>query len=451
MKSSVLHKLLIGFFCVISPICIAEDLMEIYRKAVLHDPQILGAKNTNNAANESVTEAASQLLPQVNFQYSRGKVKERVRTRSQSLFSTVIDEEVNITRYDDVNRSLSLTMPLYNRAFSKNYQRAESELLQSDAEFLSIQQDLILRTAERYLEALSAKNEIGLVLSEKVALQRQLKLVQVMMRSGNAPKSELYDVQARYASVEADEINARNLHNNRLEALREIVGDISGELAVLKPDITLIAPNPQNSQAWIKIAVEKNPQIIVRSRAVDASRHQIAVDKSGHLPVVNLSANITERDNLESSRGTDEETRGIFLTFDLPLYQGGSVSARTRRSYELYEKVSQDLREIKYSIQRSTLEAYNGIISAISRINALNKSVDAQSLALEQRKKGFRSGLYTTLDVLDAERDVYESKRDYANARYDYFLNWLRLKHSAGIMTEADVREVNQWLQKEAL
>jgi outer membrane protein len=450
MRKFLLYKLLLGYLFFVAQISVAEDLMEIYQKAVLYNPQVLGAKNVNKAAVEVVTQATGQLLPQVSFQYARSKTKQIVDESENSFFTPVGE-----TIYNSANYSLSVTQPLFNWASYKNYRKSQSELSQADAEFFGIQQDLILRTTERYIEALAANDGIGLVLSEKTALQRQLEQVRLMTRSGTVPKSELYDVQARYASVEADEISARSAYNNSLEALREIVGDISGQLSVLKPGITLVAPEPQEPDFWMKRAIENNPRVIVRSRAVDASQHQIGVDTAGHLPVLSISASINESDDignsLGSDLGSDEETRQVQLTLDIPLYQGGTVSARARSSYQLYEKASQDLREIKYSIQRSTRESYNGIISAISRVNALDKSVEAQQLALQQRKKGFRSGLYTGLDVLDAERDLHEAKRNYASARYDYLLNWLRLKHSAGIMAEKDVREINQWLQKAAL
>ena len=444
MKFFLLYTVWLGYLLSMSYNCAAEDLLEIYRKAVRNDPQVLGAKNVNNAAEEGVKQAAGQLSAQINFQYTRGKVEEKV-DESENIFFNPVGDNI----YDNVNYSLSFTQPLFNWSLLKSYHKAESELLQADAEFLSVQQDLVLRVIERYLEVLSAKDEIALVLSEKAALQRQLQQVQLMLHSGTAPKSELYDVQARYASVQADEISARNTYNDSLEALREIVGDILGPLAELKPNMALVAPNPRDPGAWIKMAIEQNPRVIVRSRAVDAARHQISADRAGHLPVLSLSASINQSDDLNNSTGTDEETRELFVTLEVPLFQGGVVSARARRSYQLYEKAFQDLREVKNSIQRSTREAYDGIIGAISRVEALDKSVAAQVLALDQRRKGFRSGLYNALDVLDAERNVYEARRDYAGARYDYLLNWLRLKHATGTMTEAEVQEINQWLQKE--
>lgn len=49
--------------------------------------------------------------------------------------------------------------------------------------------------------------------------------------------------------------------------------------------------------------------------------------------------------------------------------------------------------------------------------------------------------------MLDAERDVYEAKRDYSRARYDYLLNGLRLKHAVGTINENDIKSINVWLQ----
>lgn len=425
---------------------LAEDIMEIYRKALLNDPQILSARYAHSAAGEVADESFGRMLPQLGFDYSYSDTNQEVLSTDNPFALPEGKTEFSTTEY-----SLTLSQPIFNWGLYTGYKQAKAGVLRADAELASKQQDLILRTAELYLEALAAADESGFAASEKAAVHKQLELVQTMMRSGMARKTELYDAQARYASVEADEISANSVHDDKLQALREMVGELSGTLAKLKDNLNLVYPEPRNPEEWMQAAIKQNPRIVSQLRAVDVSRYEVSLQKAGHLPTLNLTARLSNRDAEDAQLGalnaSEVETGDIMLNLNVPIYQGGIVSSRARQSQQLHQKARQELTEMQRAVQRAARAAYYGIISAISKVGALEKSVKSQELALHSKQQGYRSGLYTSLDVLDAERDVYEAKRDYSRARYDYLLNGFRLKHAVGTLNKADVEGLNFWLQ----
>lgn len=425
---------------------LAEDLMEIYHKAMKNDPQMLSAKYAHLAAGELVDETYGRMLPQVGFEYSFSKTRQdTISGSNSSLFGTTL----GVRKFDTTDYSLTLTQPLFDWSLYTGYAQAKAEVSRTNAEYASLQQDFILRTAERYLETLAAADASSFAGAEKAAVGKQLELVQGMMNSGLGRKTELYDAQARYASVEADEIGAASALDDNVQALREMVGELSGELATLKENLTLIHPDPQDPEVWMEAALKQNPRIILQLRALDVSRHEVSLQKAGHMPTLNLTARFNNRDTEETvfdADGSETETTDLLLSLNIPIYQGGIVSSRTRKSQQLHQKARQDLTEMQRAVQRAARSGYYGIISAISKVEALAKSVKSQELALESKQRGYRSGLYTSLDVLDAERDAYEAKRDYSRARYDYLLNGLRLKHAVGTLNEADLEAMNRWL-----
>jgi outer membrane protein len=433
----------LGPLLTMSMVVQAEDLMQIYRKALLNDPEILGAQYARAAANESAEEAVGKMYPQVAFEYSRASIEQEI-TDSDNPFQPEDEDD-----YPTEDYSLTLTQPLYNRALYTGYQQAKTDIQRADAEFASKQQDLILRAAQAYLEVLAASDEVGFTGAEKLAVGKQLELVQSMMISGMARKTELYDARARYASVEADEIGATSTLDDKLQALREMVGELEGDLLTLKTELDLVKPDPLDPESWMQAAVEQNPRVLLQLKTVQVSRYEVMLQKAGHMPTVDLTARYNESDSEGSlfGGGNEVETSNVMLRLNVPIYQGGIVNSRTRRSQQLHQKAMQDLTAIQRSVQRAARAAYYGIISAISKVNALDKSVSAQQLALQSKQQGNRSGLYTSLDVIDAERDVYEAKRNYARARYEYLLNTLRLKHAVGTLSEADVESINVWLR----
>ena len=443
ISSWMISILWLGSLLTMSTAAQAEDLMQVYRKALSNDPEILGAQYARAAADESVEEAVGKMYPQVAFEYSRSEVEQEI-TDSDNPFQPEDKDD-----YPTEDYSLTLTQPLYNRTLYTGYRQAKVDIQRADAEFASKQQDLILRTAQAYLEVLAASDAVGFASAEKLAVEKQLELVQSMMSSGMARKTELYDARARYASVEADEIGAQSTLDDKLQGLREMVGELEGDLATLKTELDLVRPDPLDPKSWMQAAIEQNPRVLLQLKTVQVSRYEIMLQKAGHMPTVDLTARYNDRDSEGSlfGGGNEVETTELMLRLNIPIYQGGIVTSRSRRAQQLHQQALQELTAMQRAVQRAARAAYYGIISAISKVNALDKSVSAQQLALQSRQEGNRSGLYTSLDVLDAERDVYEAKRDYARARYDYLLNTLRLKHAVGTLDEADVESINVWLQ----
>ena len=443
LTSRLMKILWISFILMIFQSAQAEDLMEVYRKALINDPQILGAEYTRAAANESVKEAVGRMLPQLAFEYSHSDTDQEI-TESDNPFQPTGRDRFPTTEY-----SLTLTQPLFNWALYTGYKQAKTDIARADAEFASIQQDLILRTAQAYLEVLAATDAVEFAKAEETAVQKQLELVRSRMSAGIARKTELYDAEARFASVEADVISTTNDLDDKLQALREIVGELSGNLARLKPDLKLVRPHPGDPESWMQAAIIQNPRVIVQARAVQISRQEVSLQKSAHMPTLDLTARLNNRDTEGSlfGGGNEVESSEILLRLNIPIYQGGIVNSRTRRALQFHQKAQYDLTAIQRAVQRSARAAYHGIISAISKVNALSKSVRSQDLALQLKQEGYRSGLYTNLDVLDAERDLHEAKRDYARARYEYLINGLSLKHSVGTLNEADLEAINRWLQ----
>jgi outer membrane protein len=86
------------------------------------------------------------------------------------------------------------------------------------------------------------------------------------------------------------------------------------------------------------------------------------------------------------------------------------------------------------------------VISGISRVQALKQAVVSNEKALESTQAGYEVGTRTTVDVLNARRNLFSARRDYARSRYDYILDTLRLKQAAGIVTVEDLQQINTWL-----
>ncbi|MBI4861724.1 MAG: TolC family protein [Candidatus Riflebacteria bacterium] len=173
---------------------------------------------------------------------------------------------------------------------------------------------------------------------------------------------------------------------------------------------------------------------------------------AGHYPVVSLIARQGERDAQGTlfGGGSDVVTDDFVVRVDLPIYQGEFVMAKTREASKLAKSAAFDRDAKTRSARRQARSAFLGINAAIQRVQALQEAIRHGEIALAARQEGYRSGLYTVVPVLDAERDLYSARRDHAQARYDYLLKSLLLSQAVGTLGESDLSFVERCVEPPA-
>jgi outer membrane protein len=149
---------------------------------------------------------------------------------------------------------------------------------------------------------------------------------------------------------------------------------------------------------------------------------------------------------LRSGTGTDLETDSLSLQFALPIFGGGSTSARVQQAVYQHRAARERLERTARETERQTRDAYLGVISGISRVEALKQAFESAKTALKATEAGYEVGTRTTVDVLDARRTVFTAETNYLRSRYDYLINGLRLKQAAGTLTVEDMAQIDGML-----
>ena len=219
------------------------------------------------------------------------------------------------------------------------------------------------------------------------------------------------------------------------------------QLATLSDKLPLISPEPADIERWTDTALKQNFKLASAQAATRIALQEIEVQRAGHLPTVDVVGSHGTND-LGGGRFGDTETTdsAIGMQMNLPIYEGGFVQSSTREAVHRHEAAIDQEEQQRRSVIRTCRDAYRGVISGISRVQALQQAVVSQQTALEATQAGFEVGTRTAVDVVTQERQLFGAKRDYAKARYDYILNTLRLRQAAGTLTPADLDTINQWL-----
>lgn len=413
----------------------ADSLEDIFQKALQNDPQFQAAYYEHLSAAEIRTQAWSALRPTIGFSYDYSDTTQDIISSDNTVFAS------GSTTFTTDAYTLSLTQPIFRYASIVRLGQSKIEVQRADIQFDAALQDLIVRVSEKYLLALASQDQLTFAQAEQSADERHFELAKGRHEMGLSPITDLHDAKARLAAVKARTIEAEHMFDDSLQALREMTGDEVTDLVPLREDMELIIPEPAELERWVDVSLQQNLLLNGQRLAVRIAEKETSRQKAGHYPTLDLVGqfNNTTTEGTLFGGGSEVETTDLTLQLNVPIYEGGSVSSRTRQAASLHQRSLQDLEAGIRSVSRQARSAYLGVQSAINRVEALEQAVVSQKLTLEAKMEGFRAGLFTGLAVLDAERDLYQAKQAHALARYDYLLNTLRLRQGAGTLNAEDL------------
>jgi outer membrane protein len=454
MKKTILSSMLcMGVSMGLSTSVFADDLYQVYQMAVEKDPTINRAKADRDAAFEGISISRASLLPQISgaISYSDGSRESNQQISGPTVANPDSPEVfANFSQDSEtVNMNINLGMSLYDHRNWIALNRAEKVAQQSDTNYALTQQDLIVRTTDAYLAILRAKDTLTFVQAEKRAIERQLEQTKQRFNVGLTAITDVHEAQANFDNTVAQEIITENVVELRLEQMREITGKYHGNISVLNTEsFSASRPFPEGVDNWLKIAEEKNLDLMVRNIAKDIAKEDISSAKAGHYPTLSLSGSygkrIEEETNGISFPSTDSNSIGV--TLNVPIYSGGAVNAQTAQARYRFVAASENLELTFRSTVRSVRSAYNDVIAATSTIRALKQAVVSADSALKATEAGFDVGTRTIVDVLNSTRNQFDARQRLASARYDFISAILDLKRASGNLTEQDLVDINRGL-----
>jgi len=414
-----------------------EDLLQVYQLAQQNDAQLKTAQAQRDSAFEKKPQAEALLKPSVALSASANGV------RSDVMHSPTGS---SLKSYTTANLSLSVSHPLYHRDYWIQLGQADRQVAQASSQYAADEQDLIVRATTAYFDVLSAQDSLEFSKSENTAIARQLDQSKQRFEVGLIAITSVHETQAVFDQSSADLIAAENSLDNAWEVLHEIISQPVKKISAVADDLPLNPPSPSNIERWGEKAQQENLAIKAASFSADIARDNIKLQDAGDAPTVDLVG--SHAINLSSSKtGSDSQTTTVGVQFNMPLYTGGAVFLRTRQAHFDYTAAQEELDRQRRSVNRQVRTAYRGVVASISAVEALKASTVSTQSALEATTAGFDVGTRTMVDVLNAQRDLFRSKSNYAKARYNYILSGISLKQATGTLSIGDLKQVNSWLK----
>ncbi len=436
-------RLLAGLIAVaISQSALAADLLETFRAAQANDPVFAAARATLQAGQEKLPQGRSLLLPSISVSANSTFNDQNVRYLGPTAFPA------GNQRYNSNGYSVNLTQPLFRMQNWTAYTEAELQVAQAEAQFKLAEQDLILRVAQAYFDVLIAQDSVQLAEAQKTAITEQLEQAKRNFEVGSATITDTHEAQARYDLTVAQEIAAQNDLEIRRRALQQLINEMPKDIRHLGKEFKLESPQPADMEQWVNDAQLNNPQLAVAKAAAEIAEKEVTRNRGGHLPTVDLVASYAKSNANGSNFGVGSEVTGksVGVQLNMPLYQGGAVSSRAREAEANRERAKEELENARRTVATQTRQAYLGVVSGIARVKALQQALTSSESVLEASKLGQEVGVRTNLDVLNAQQQVYATRRDLYQAEYNYLVSQLRLKAASGSLGEEDLARVNRAL-----
>ena len=406
----------------------AATLMQIFESALASDSEFLVAGAANRAAQEIRSQAKAGLLPIASVTLN-ANANERHRTR------------VDFESYGIV---LNLEQPIYRRDRRIALHQADSRIARADALYAAARQELMMRVSRRYFDVLEAEDELSFARATLEAFEQQLTQSRQRFEVGLTAITDVEEAKAGFDLARAQLIAAENALDTTREALRETSGEYHEALAPLGR-MPLVTPEPADIDKWTETALGQNLRLLASRHDAETARREIERVRAGHYPALDAVGSHRRSDRISGNGETASTIVGLRL--NLSLYAGGSVLSQTRESRHRYQQALDELERERRRTQRETREAYLGVNSGISQVTALEQAVRSNETAAEAVEAGFQVGTRTSVDVLNAQRELFRARRDFARERYTYIRNVLRLKGAAGTLSEDDLRQVSAWLE----
>ncbi|HEX9685192.1 MAG TPA: TolC family outer membrane protein [Burkholderiales bacterium] len=420
------------------------DLMEIFGMAQSADAQYAAARATWSAGQEKLPQGLSGLLPSATVSASTQFNDREIRSRDPTAGTTT-------SQFNSNAASIAVTQPLYRPQNLTVYEQAKSQVVQSDALFAQAAQDLILRVAQAYFDVLLAQDTIVFAQAQLAAIGRQLEQAKRNFEVGTATITDTHEAQSRYDLTVSLEITAKNDLEVRKRFLELIIGRPAPGISPLGPKFNPRFPEPNDPGRWVETAGANNLQVRVSQASLDFAAKEVERNRAGHRPTLDAFATYTDSGSGAGTvgiAGTDTKAGVVGLQLAIPIYQGGLTSSRVREALANEEKARQDLENARRTAQLTAQQTFLGVATGVSQVRALEAALVSSQSSLDSTRLGQEVGVRTLIDVLNAQQQLSQTRRDLAQAKYNYILSLLRLKAAAGTLAEQDLALINGWLDR---
>jgi outer membrane protein/protease secretion system outer membrane protein len=385
-------------------------------------------------------QARAGLLPQISA--SAGRNNNNLDTTAPNILGTPVTTN---DKYLSDNKTLQLRQPLVNIQRWLQFQQAKSVVEEVEANLDRDLQNLVVRVAGAYFEALMSDEQLDLVLAQKKTYTALVDAAKKGLAAGSGTRTDIDDAQSRLDMAAAQELEARQNQDLARRQLQLLVNQPVDQIAKLNvAALRLSAPMPANLDDWTRKAEQASPEIRAMQARLDAARREVSKAQAGHLPTLDAVAQWSNSGSENITRVNSRyENKTIGLQLNIPLYSGGYVNSTIRQAVAEQTRAEESLEALRRDLGVRVHKEYRGVSEGVLRVRALEQAARSAEQMMKSTQMSLTAGSRSQLDVLNAQQQFTLALRDLAQARLVYLLSGVRLASLVGDDAMLSVEHVN--------
>lgn len=404
----------------------AADLSETIQAAKRYDAAYLAGVAQYQSVLTRESQSLASLLPRL---IASGNATQNA---AETSYGNTSQPDVS-RNYTSGGYTVQLTQPLFQMGAIHSYVQSKYLVAQAEAQRTQAENDLILRVAQAYYDVLLAIDRLEHIRAQKKSIYEQLAAASKSYKVGAGGITDVEESKAKFELVTAQAIEAEAEVENKRQALAMVAGPDIGDPRSVRSNPAFPAGVVDD---WI-LKVDGNPSVAAAKAAIDVAEKEISKARSGHYPNLNLVASYSDTlqgPDSNSSLSTDIRTnnKAVGLQLQIPIFEGGGTQAKVDEATRLREKARNEYQNVRRQVILQLNQAFLGIVTGLAQIKALEAGVVSSEMALKSNTKGYKVGIRTNADVLNAMQQLFSAKTDLNRARYSTWMQHLKLKLSVG-------------------
>lgn len=429
----------------------ATDLYEAYLKALSFNAEYLRAIANNEVGAEYPNIAKAKLFPQISV--------------SGGLSENYFSQSGSEAYYHQSTYGAQFSQVIFDFSKFSDYVRSKFAHQLADLQLINARQQLMVNVAKAYFDVLYAKDILLATQLTKQALEKQTVQAQAAFRVGGVTIADVNDAKAGYDAASANEIRDTNNLINKKNIFQNITGIDPEQVQPIIESINLVLPEPESDALWSDTAKRNNLNVLVSAKQLDMAKEDINVIRAGHYPTLALniqyqSQNTANPDytsitpqqlpnyNIPGSPLSSYSVGSAFLQLSMPVFSGGGVSAETRQSVDNYDAFLQDKVKIERQTDYEARNAYWRVFNGVSEVQAQKSALLSSKTKLDSDILGYKVGIRNSVDLVNSQKDYYQTFKTYKGSLYQYLLAEIQLQYLSGNLNGQFIRKVNVNIKK---
>ncbi|MEM8573530.1 MAG: TolC family outer membrane protein [Pseudomonadota bacterium] len=402
------------FVGIVSSPASAETLEQALADSYLLNPVLNAERARLRAIDEQVAIAKSGLRPNISGSASTAYQNQNSNFRGpNAAFSRGFGSTGVLHPH---GFGVTLSQLLFGGFQNLNAVREAKSLVQAQRETLrQVEQNVLLDAATAYVNVVRDQAVVRLRENDVRVLTEQLKATRDRFDVGEVTRTDVAQAEARRSEALATLATAQaNLKTSRA-TYEQVVGHPPGNL-VAPPSIRHLLPNSLDEA--MTLGDGENPAILTAVYNEESSLYAVERIMGEMLPSVTLEAAYDRAYDI-SRTTVDTETTSVTGRVSVPLYQGGGVSARVRQAKETNNQLKREVEDARLRVHADVISNWGILQSSGPAIRSAESAVAANKIALTGVREEEKVGQRTTLDVLDAQRELLNSQIGLVSALRD--------------------------------